>query len=105
VNGSTSDTDHDGHFAWQEYVVGTDPTNPASVLMLVMPTTDGATDTVRWLSSGLAPGYNLFTSTNLAEPGGGWSVYSNNIAPTAPTNSLSVPSPGRPAFFKITVPY
>ncbi|MEI7900769.1 MAG: family 20 glycosylhydrolase [bacterium] len=103
VSGSYSDTDHDGHCAWQEYVAGTDPTNPASVLKIVMLTRDGATNTVRWLSSGLAPGYSLLYSTNLGSPNNGWLIYSNNIAPTPTTNILSIPSPGPTAFYRITV--
>jgi len=98
-----SDSDHDGLCAWQEYIVGTDPTNQASALQVRSVVSDGATDTVRWLSSGLAPGYNLFYSTNLGNAGGGWLGYSNNILPTPPTNTLDVPRPGRPAFYKVTV--
>ena len=62
---------------------------------------DGLTDTVQWLSSALAPGYNLFYSTNLAPLA--WTMHSSGIPPTPPTNSRSLPFHGYPAFYRVTV--
>ena len=103
VNGSDSPTTH-GLLVWQEFLAGTDPTNPASKFCISGITPVGGSNTVQWLSSATvqAP-YNLFYSTNLVN--GAWTLYTNNIAPTPPTNSLTLPKLGSsPAvFYKVTV--
>jgi hypothetical protein len=49
VNGSGSDTDHDGLLAWQEYVAGTSPTDSLSVLRVTALDAAGGTNLVlRW---------------------------------------------------------
>ncbi len=96
-----ADPDYDGLYTWQEYVTGTDPTNPASVLRMRGVSSDGLTDTVKWLSSALAPGYNLLYNTNLTSLS--WTIYSSGIPPTPPTNSSSLPFHGYPSFYKVTV--
>ena len=100
---AVADLDHDGLQAWQEYIAGTDPTNAASVLKVLSITSDGVSQTVKWLSSSGAPGYNLLYSTNLQNAGNGWTPSSNNIVPDPPTNSVTVTPPGQPVFYKITV--
>ena len=103
VNGSDSPTTH-GLLVWQEFLAGTDPTNPVSKFCISGITPVGGSNTVQWLSSAMvqAP-YNLFYSTNLLN--GAWTLYTNNIAPTPPTNSLTLPKLGSsPAvFYKVTV--
>jgi len=98
---AAADTDLDGHRNWQEYLAGTDPLDGSSVLKVIQITTDGSSDTVKWLSS-TGVTYNLVYTTNLVNPSG-WIVYSNNVAPTAPTNTITVARPGTPVFYKITV--
>jgi len=59
------DTDGDGMNNWQEYIAGTDPTNPLSVLRLLSATPSGANVTVMWQSvAGVS--YFLERSTNLS---------------------------------------
>jgi len=104
TNGSCSDTDHDGLTAWQEYLAGTDPTNAASVLSLRSITTGSGSNIIRWSSSALARApYNVLYSTNLTS--GVWTLYTNNIAPTPPTNSLIIPRTGSSPtlFYKVTI--
>jgi hypothetical protein len=104
VNGSMSDTDHDGMTAWQEYVAGTDPTNAGSVFHLTGVVSSNGTNTLKWTSSASARGpYNLYYSTNLTT--GVWTLYSGNIVADPPTNSLSLPMPqGTSArFYKVSI--
>ena len=103
VNGSYSDTDHDGLTAWQEYLAGTDPTNAASALRMQQVSSAGGSNMIRWMSSATVRSkYNLYSRTNLAS--GGWSLYTNNITSTPPTNTLVLPALGRTRmFFKVSV--
>jgi hypothetical protein len=65
-----SDTDNDGMYSWQEYVAGTDPTNPASVFRLISVTLDGPGETVSWYGV-TGKTYAVYGSTNLAD---GWLI-------------------------------
>ena len=62
-----ADSDGDGLNNWQEWVCGTDPTNPQSVLRLLSPSITSTNTTVTWQS---VAGVNYFLerSTNLASP-------------------------------------
>lgn len=100
---ASDDQDEDGLDAWQEQVVGTDPTNAASVLKLLSITTDGVSHTVKWLSSTGAPSYNLLYRTNLQNAGNGWVSCSNNLVPNPPTNTVTITPPGPTVFYTITV--
>jgi Lamin Tail Domain/Calx-beta domain/Chitobiase/beta-hexosaminidase C-terminal domain/CotH kinase protein/Divergent InlB B-repeat domain len=82
-NAAMSDTDLDGHKAWQEYIAGTDPTNALSVLKISGLRYDLSGNIISW------PGvtgrlYSVFKSTNMLF---GWpgSPFTNNLS-TAPTN-------------------
>jgi hypothetical protein len=69
----------------QEYWAGTDPTNPASVLMMTMPPTANGSGTglvVRWWSVA-GKQYHLDRTTNIKA---GFSTIASNIAATAPQN-------------------
>ena len=67
-NAAMSDTDNDGMYAWQEYVAGTDPTNPASVFRLIGVTLDGSGETISWYGV-TGKTYAVYGSTNLTA---GW---------------------------------
>jgi len=103
VNGSDSPTTH-GLLVWQEFLAGTDPTNASSQFRISGITPVGGSNTVQWLSSAAvqAP-YALLYCTNLAN--GVWTLYTNNIPATPPTNSLTLPKPGSSSsvFYRVTV--
>jgi hypothetical protein len=61
------DSDKDGMNNWQEWIAGTNPTNAASVLRLLTPSSAGTNITISWQSS-LGIGYFLQRSTNLGLP-------------------------------------
>lgn len=66
-----ADSDDDGAFNWQEFVAGTVPTNPASVLKIVSGQVANGTGTVVWLSTANMPDTNAVkyvvqVATNLA---------------------------------------
>jgi hypothetical protein len=63
-----ADSDGDGMNNWQEWICGTNPTNAASVLRLLTPTSAGTNITVSWQSV-LGIGYLLERSTNLSVRG------------------------------------
>jgi hypothetical protein len=66
IDGSAdyTDPDHDGMNNWEEWVCGTDPTDPLSVLRLLSPSITSGYATVSWQSvAGLS--YYLLRSTNL----------------------------------------
>jgi hypothetical protein len=68
-NGSAdfADTDGDGMNNWQEWRVGTSPTNPSSVLRLLHPAVTSTNGTLSWQSV-LGISYFLERSTNLTAP-------------------------------------
>ena len=62
-----ADPDHDGMNNWQEWICGTDPTNPLSVLRLLSPSITSTNATVRWQSvAGVS--YFVERSENLDSP-------------------------------------
>lgn len=67
TNASTSDTDEDGHKAWQEFIAGTDPTNALSVLKITAVSNSPGGSVIFWpVVTGRT--YSVFGGTNLLEP-------------------------------------
>ena len=62
-----ADPDHDGMNNWQEWVCGTDPTNPLSVLRMVSASQTSTSVTVSWQSVA-GVNYVLERSANLKLP-------------------------------------
>jgi hypothetical protein len=89
-----ADTDGDGMNNWQEWVCGTDPTDPLSVLRLLPLVVTNTNVIVTWQS---APGINYFLerSTNL-ESSPTFSLVATNIPGIAGTNA---PGRGGPVSF------
>ena len=71
---ATSDPDNDGMPTWQEYIAGTNPTNPASVFSVNVTLRDGQelvtvpTTMATPQDEGLKRSYSLESCTNLANP-------------------------------------
>ncbi len=80
-----ADPDHDGMNNWQEWVCGTDPTNPLSVLRLLSPSITGTNATVTWQSVA-GVNYSLERSANLASP---FMLLATNIVGQAGTTSYA----------------
>lgn len=96
-----ADADGDGMANWQEYFAGTQPTNPASALLILEETVNNGLTTIKWLgtTNALAP-YSIALSTNLSA----WSTISNNIVRIEGTNTLVAPPTAlSPAFYRVQV--
>ena len=96
------DADHDGLLTWQEYVAGTNPTNPASVFKVTGGAVNAQGTVIRW-SSASNRFYNLTRTTNLMS---GFSVLAgaSNLPATPPENVYTNPvSAGAAVFYKINV--
>uniref|UniRef100_UPI0035634DC0 hypothetical protein n=1 Tax=Pontiella sp. TaxID=2837462 RepID=UPI0035634DC0 len=65
-----SDTDSDGHKAWQEYIAGTDATNPDSVLRVNSAEAVGGDWVITWQSVA-GKSYSIITNASLASPNPG----------------------------------
>ena len=77
------DTDGDGMNNWQEWVCGTDPTDPLSVLRLLSPSVTSTNATVSWQSVA-GVDYSLERSANVASP---FLLVATNIVGQAGTTS------------------
>lgn len=99
------DKDGDGMITWQEYIAGTHPDNPASLLKILSHAVSNGVPRIVWLSStsAVAP-YLIQMSTNLLNTS--WSNIAANVQATVGgTNDWTAPSAPAtaPAFFRITV--
>jgi hypothetical protein len=97
-----ADADHDGLLTWQEYVAGTNPTNPASVFEITGSSVNAQGAVIRWASASNRF-YNLSRTTNLMS---GFSVLAgaSNLPATPPENVYTNPaSAGAAVFYKINV--
>jgi hypothetical protein len=90
------DSDGDGLTTWQEFLAGTDPTNPGSALRGSIAQQPSGEIEIRWPSAfggPLAP-YAVYCSTNLLAPGGGWELLEGNILrDVSGTNRWENPTP------------
>ena len=99
----SADTDGDGMNNWQEWIVGTNPTNAASVLRMLSATGAVSGVTVAW-SSVTGRSYSLERATDLgASPA--FSLLQSNIAGLAGTTSFNDTNPpvSGPAFYRADV--
>jgi hypothetical protein len=98
-----SDSDGDGMDNWREWLCGTDPTNPLSVLRMVSALPTGTNATVTWQS---VAGVNYFVerSTNLAVPGTLTPIATNipGQAGTTTYTDTNAVGPG-PFFYRVGV--
>jgi len=97
-----ADADGDGLLTWQEYLAGTNPTNPASVFKITGGGANSQGSVIRW-SSVSNRFYNLSRTTNLMSS---FSVLAgaSNLPATPPENVYTNPVPiAGPAFYKISV--
>lgn len=98
-NAARSDTDGDGHLAWQEFIAGTVPTNAVSVLAVssAVPTADGCV--VTW-SSIAGKSYSLSTNLTLNSS---WGVEESGITGLVDETSYTSSVDSAEAFFKVEV--
>ena len=96
-----ADADGDGQATWQEYLAGTDPTDPMSVLRARIeadPSTGGLL--ISWPSVA-GKTYRIEQSADLT---GSWTVQASNIPATPPLNTQKEQLlPGGNVFYRITV--
>ena len=95
---ASADADGDGVLTWQEYVAGTNPTNPASVFR-VMPRASAQRQCLLQWQSSSGRVYSVEQSGALVS---GFSLLDSNIYATPPLNSYTgaLPETG-PVFYRI----
>jgi hypothetical protein len=97
---SQADFDHDGMPAWEEYVAGTSPIDPASVLQLTLSFENGLESRrmLRWPS---VPNhwYSVYRANSL---NGNYMRLTNGIPATSPTNIFIDSERGNTWFYRIS---
>jgi hypothetical protein len=96
-----ADTDNDGMLAWQEYVAGTSPLDPLSVLRVELPLPGGAGSgkTLQWASVANR-WYSIYTAST---PGGVFTLLTNGIPATPPLNTFTDAAGGNARFYRVGV--
>ncbi|MEI8310226.1 MAG: LamG-like jellyroll fold domain-containing protein, partial [Verrucomicrobiota bacterium] len=96
-----ADSDGDGQTTWQEYLAGTDPTDPASVLRVRIEADPSTGSILLSWSSISGKSYRIEQATDLA---GSWTVQTSNVPATPPTNTHEEQLPtGARVFYRVTV--
>lgn len=96
------DPDHDGMNNWQEYLAGTDPTNPQSRFAIIKVSPGPTSSLVQW-SSVQGKFYTVQRSADLLN---GFSDVQTHVQATAPLNSFQDPAApvgSGPYFYRIRV--
>jgi len=96
-----ADIDRDGLLTWQEYIAGTNPTNPASCLRITGGSATSQGTVIRW-SSASNKIYNLSRTTNLMEAFAAIAG-ATNLPATPPENVYTNPVQSGAVFYKISV--
>jgi hypothetical protein len=97
-----ADVDGDGLLTWQEYVAGTNPTNPASVFNITGRSVNAQGTVIRW-SSASNKLYNLSRTTNLLQSFAAVAG-ATNLPATPPENVFTnSQNDGNAAFYRINV--
>jgi len=99
-NSPATDWDHDLFPDYSEFLAGTVPTNPASLLQLTVPVVDaGVSNVLYWLSVSNR-WYDVERTTNL--PVSSWAVMVSNLPALPPTNYwVDTSSPSNRAFYRV----
>jgi hypothetical protein len=98
---SLADSDHDGMAAWQEYVAGTSPVDPASVLRLTLTREagPGSGRVLRWPSVANR-WYSVYRANS---PNGAFAPLTNGMVATPPLNTFTDPAAGDARFYRVGV--
>ena len=100
LSAANLDPDGDGASNWQEYVAGTNPNDPNSVLQLTTPAPSG-NYSVQWPSI-VGKNYTLECSTSLFSTN--WTVIATNILGTGQPIQFTDPAPqGQARFYRALV--
>ena len=97
VDDAAEDKDEDGQCNYDEFIAGTDPTDPMSLLKVsAVAAGSGSTVIIRWQSvSGKF--YSILRSSNLSE--GFEEIEATNIPATPPENSYTIDTNWASSFF------
>lgn len=94
-----TDYDSDGMLTWEEYVADTDPSDKQSVLAFSSVNAESNGISLTWTGGQLASQYLEASDKLDAVP---WiSILTNNVLPTAITNTALIPAPTRNRFYRI----
>lgn len=101
-----ADQDGDGAATWAEYIAGTQPTNPASKLIIVSQTISNGFPILKWIGTTNAHyPYLIQWSSNLMSISA-WTTVTNNLPQTEGTNEATItlpPAVPSPAFLRVNV--
>lgn len=104
TNSDTGDSDLDGMLDGQEYVAGTRPNNPNSLVKILSETVSSGSNTIQWVGATSTDGsgrlYTMHSSTNLMD--NIWPVAASLTLTSGSTNTTVIATPAAsPVFYKI----